>query len=85
MVQWTQHRFLLTGARQGGEAKLLCCASPHGLLGSAQGRVCLALQVRFSTQSLFTFMEGVQRDVGALEQFGHTLLQVFEDNLLNDR
>ncbi|XP_012511897.1 PREDICTED: tubulin-specific chaperone D [Propithecus coquereli] len=41
--------------------------------------------VRHSTQSLFAYMKGIQRDPQALESFGKTLLQVFEDNLLNDR
>uniref|UniRef100_A0A8C8ZV16 Tubulin-specific chaperone D n=1 Tax=Prolemur simus TaxID=1328070 RepID=A0A8C8ZV16_PROSS len=41
--------------------------------------------VRHSTQSLFAFMKGIQGDPQALESFGGTLLQVFEDNLLNDR
>lgn len=43
------------------------------------------LQVRHSTQSLFAHMKGIQNDPQALESFGGTLLQVFEDNLLNDR
>lgn len=43
------------------------------------------LQVRHSTQSLFVHMKGIQSDRQALESFGGTLLQVFEDNLLNDR
>lgn len=43
------------------------------------------LQVRYSTQSLFDYMKGIQNDPQALEGFGGTLLQVFEDNLLNDR
>lgn len=55
----------------------------QGLVVSVGGLT--ASTVRFSTQSLLAFLEGVQRDVGALEQFSHTLLQVFEDNLLNDR
>ncbi|XP_062936877.1 tubulin-specific chaperone D isoform X2 [Cynocephalus volans] len=41
--------------------------------------------VRHSTQSLFEYMKGIQSDPQALESFGVTLLQVFEDNLLNDR
>ncbi|XP_014442175.1 tubulin-specific chaperone D [Tupaia chinensis] len=41
--------------------------------------------VRHSTQSLFEYMKGIQRDPQALESFSGTLLQVFEDNLLNDR
>lgn len=43
------------------------------------------LQVRHSTQSLFVHMKGIQSDRQALESFSGTLLQVFEDNLLNDR
>ncbi|XP_036159520.1 tubulin-specific chaperone D isoform X2 [Myotis myotis] len=41
--------------------------------------------VRHSTQSLFAHMKGIQNDPQALESFSGTLLQVFEDNLLNDR
>ncbi|XP_058559363.1 tubulin-specific chaperone D isoform X2 [Neofelis nebulosa] len=41
--------------------------------------------VRYSTQSLFEYMAGIQKDLRALEGFSGTLLQVFEDNLLNDR
>ncbi|XP_060027662.1 tubulin-specific chaperone D isoform X2 [Erinaceus europaeus] len=41
--------------------------------------------VRYSTQSLFEFMEGIQSDPKALEDFSGALLQVFEDNLLNER
>ncbi|XP_026339570.1 tubulin-specific chaperone D isoform X2 [Ursus maritimus] len=41
--------------------------------------------VRCSTQSLLEYMKGIQNDSQALEGFGGTLLQVFEDNLLNDR
>ncbi|KAK1330682.1 hypothetical protein QTO34_008619 [Cnephaeus nilssonii] len=41
--------------------------------------------VRHSTQSLFVHMKGIQNDPQALESFSGTLLQVFEDNLLNDR
>ncbi|XP_008586512.1 PREDICTED: tubulin-specific chaperone D isoform X1 [Galeopterus variegatus] len=41
--------------------------------------------VRHSTHSLFEYMKGIQSDPQALESFGATLLQVFEDNLLNDR
>lgn len=43
------------------------------------------LQVRHSTQSLFAHMKRIQNDPQALESFSGTLLQVFEDNLLNDR
>ncbi|XP_017920875.1 PREDICTED: tubulin-specific chaperone D isoform X2 [Capra hircus] len=41
--------------------------------------------VRYSTQGLFEHMKEIQNDPAALEDFGGTLLQVFEDNLLNDR
>ncbi|OBS57196.1 hypothetical protein A6R68_11679 [Neotoma lepida] len=41
--------------------------------------------VRHSTQSLFEYMKGIQKDAQALESFSGTLLKVFEDNLLNDR
>nr|XP_005887835.1 PREDICTED: tubulin-specific chaperone D isoform X2 [Bos mutus] len=41
--------------------------------------------VRYSTQGLFEYMKEIQNDPAALEDFGGTLLQVFEDNLLNDR
>lgn len=43
------------------------------------------LQVRYSTQGLFEYMKGIQNDPQALEDFTGTLLQVFEDSLLNDR
>lgn len=42
-------------------------------------------QVRHSTQSLLAHVRGIQEDPRALEDFGGTLLRVFEDNLLNDR
>ncbi|XP_036125871.1 tubulin-specific chaperone D isoform X1 [Molossus molossus] len=41
--------------------------------------------VRHSTQSLFVYMKGIQGDPQALGSFSETLLQLFEDNLLNDR
>ncbi|KAJ8793103.1 hypothetical protein J1605_003780 [Eschrichtius robustus] len=41
--------------------------------------------VRYSTQGLFGYMKGIQNDPQALEDFTGTLLQVFEDSLLNDR
>uniref|UniRef100_A0A8D2D2J7 Tubulin-specific chaperone D n=1 Tax=Sciurus vulgaris TaxID=55149 RepID=A0A8D2D2J7_SCIVU len=41
--------------------------------------------VRHSTQSLLEHMKGIQEDPQALWSFSETLLQVFEDNLLNDR
>ncbi|XP_057570643.1 tubulin-specific chaperone D isoform X2 [Hippopotamus amphibius kiboko] len=41
--------------------------------------------VRYSTQGLFEYMKGIQNDPWALKDFSGTLLQVFEDNLLNDR
>lgn len=42
-------------------------------------------QVRYSTQGLFEYMKEIRNDPAALEDLGGTLLQVFEDNLLNDR
>ncbi|XP_072796049.1 tubulin-specific chaperone D isoform X2 [Vicugna pacos] len=41
--------------------------------------------VRYSTQGLFEYMKGIQKDRPALEDFSGTLLQIFQDNLLNDR
>ncbi|XP_021566886.1 tubulin-specific chaperone D [Carlito syrichta] len=41
--------------------------------------------VRHSSQSLFEYMKKIQSDPQALGNFSRTLLQVFEDNLLNDR
>nr|XP_019591063.1 PREDICTED: tubulin-specific chaperone D [Rhinolophus sinicus] len=41
--------------------------------------------VRHSTQSLFAHVSGIQSDRQALDSFAGTLLQVFQDNLLNDR
>ncbi|XP_053767028.1 tubulin-specific chaperone D isoform X2 [Desmodus rotundus] len=41
--------------------------------------------VRYSTQSLFAHVKGIQSDPQALESFSGALLQVFEDNLLNYR
>ncbi|KAF6097555.1 tubulin folding cofactor D [Phyllostomus discolor] len=41
--------------------------------------------VRHSTQSLFAHTKGIQDDRQAVEGFGESLLQVFEDNLLNSR
>ncbi|XP_051572413.1 tubulin-specific chaperone D-like [Myxocyprinus asiaticus] len=41
--------------------------------------------VRFSSQSLFEYLKGVQQDATALQQFGDTLLCIFRDNLRNDR
>ncbi|XP_069866100.1 tubulin-specific chaperone D-like [Dipodomys merriami] len=41
--------------------------------------------VRHSTQSLFEYMKGIQRDPQALGAFAESILRVFEDNLLNDR
>lgn len=78
---------------------LLCHRALCVLLGPAQGRwwqggwphdrtrtrTVPVLQVRHSTQSLFVHMKGIQNDPQALESFSGTLLQVFEDNLLNDR
>ncbi|XP_054957961.1 tubulin-specific chaperone D isoform X2 [Pan paniscus] len=41
--------------------------------------------IRHSTQSLFEYMKGIQSDPQALGSFSGTLLQIFEDNLLNER
>uniref|UniRef100_A0ACB8EK59 Uncharacterized protein n=1 Tax=Sphaerodactylus townsendi TaxID=933632 RepID=A0ACB8EK59_9SAUR len=41
--------------------------------------------VRCSSQSLFDYLKGIQNNLNALSSFCDTLLQVFEDNLLNDR
>ncbi|XP_062976473.1 tubulin-specific chaperone D [Elgaria multicarinata webbii] len=41
--------------------------------------------VRCSSQSLFDYLKRIQSDKDALSSFCETLLQVFEDNLLNDR
>ncbi|XP_030646101.1 tubulin-specific chaperone D [Chanos chanos] len=41
--------------------------------------------VRFSSQSLFDYLRGIQQDPGALKQFTDTLLRIFRDNLRNDR
>uniref|UniRef100_A0A7N4V772 Tubulin-specific chaperone D n=1 Tax=Sarcophilus harrisii TaxID=9305 RepID=A0A7N4V772_SARHA len=41
--------------------------------------------VRYSTQSLFEYMKKIQNDIQAMNNFSETLLQVFENNLLNDR
>ncbi|XP_054834782.1 tubulin-specific chaperone D [Eublepharis macularius] len=41
--------------------------------------------VRCSSQSLFDYLKGIQSNVNALSSFCEMLLQVFEDNLLNDR
>lgn len=43
------------------------------------------LQVRFSSQSLFEYLKGIQQDAAALQQFGDALLRIFRDNLRNDR
>ncbi|XP_023684982.2 tubulin-specific chaperone D [Paramormyrops kingsleyae] len=41
--------------------------------------------VRYSSQSLFDYLKGIQQDRPALEQFGGTLLRIFQDHLRNDR
>uniref|UniRef100_A0A4X2LIK1 Tubulin-specific chaperone D n=1 Tax=Vombatus ursinus TaxID=29139 RepID=A0A4X2LIK1_VOMUR len=41
--------------------------------------------VRYSTQSVFEYMKKIQNDIQAMDSFSETLIQVFEDNLLNDR
>ncbi|NXP59203.1 TBCD protein, partial [Chloropsis cyanopogon] len=41
--------------------------------------------LRYSAQSLFDYMKGIQSEPSAVERFCETLLKVFEDNLRNDR
>nr|XP_014348904.1 PREDICTED: tubulin-specific chaperone D [Latimeria chalumnae] len=41
--------------------------------------------VRFSAQSLFEYLRTIQNDSEAMSQFGSILLQVFKNNLRNDR
>uniref|UniRef100_A0A671T5E5 Tubulin-specific chaperone D n=1 Tax=Sinocyclocheilus anshuiensis TaxID=1608454 RepID=A0A671T5E5_9TELE len=41
--------------------------------------------VRYSSQSLFEYLKGIQQDATVLQQFGDTLLRIFRDNLRNDR
>ncbi|XP_053232090.1 tubulin-specific chaperone D isoform X1 [Podarcis raffonei] len=41
--------------------------------------------VRCSSQSLFSYLKGIQSNMDAMNSFCDTLLKVFEDNLLNDR
>ncbi|XP_062389202.1 tubulin-specific chaperone D [Sardina pilchardus] len=41
--------------------------------------------VRFSSQSLFDHLRGIQQDAAALGQFGDTLLRIFKDHQRNDR
>ncbi|XP_042304355.1 tubulin-specific chaperone D isoform X2 [Sceloporus undulatus] len=41
--------------------------------------------VRYSSQSMFDYLKSIQNDMDAMNIFCETLLQVFEDNLLNDR
>uniref|UniRef100_A0A8C5C847 Tubulin-specific chaperone D n=1 Tax=Gadus morhua TaxID=8049 RepID=A0A8C5C847_GADMO len=41
--------------------------------------------VRFSSQSLFEHLKGIQQDSTALGHFGDALLKVFKDNLRHDR
>uniref|UniRef100_A0A671T6A5 Tubulin-specific chaperone D n=1 Tax=Sinocyclocheilus anshuiensis TaxID=1608454 RepID=A0A671T6A5_9TELE len=45
----------------------------------------LRLSVRYSSQSLFEYLKGIQQDATVLQQFGDTLLRIFRDNLRNDR
>lgn len=52
------------------------CVSVGGLTEST---------VRFSSQSLFEYLKGIQQDITVLQQFGDTLLRIFRDNLRNDR
>ncbi|CAL8303672.1 unnamed protein product [Merluccius merluccius] len=41
--------------------------------------------VRFSSQSLFDHLKGIQQDSTALGHFGDTLLRIFKDHLRHDR
>uniref|UniRef100_A0A673JKV8 Tubulin-specific chaperone D n=1 Tax=Sinocyclocheilus rhinocerous TaxID=307959 RepID=A0A673JKV8_9TELE len=41
--------------------------------------------VRYSSQSLFEYLKGIQQDATVLQQFGDTLLRIFRNNLRNDR
>ncbi|KAG8006910.1 Tubulin-specific chaperone D [Nibea albiflora] len=41
--------------------------------------------VQFSSQWLFHYLRGIEKNNAALEQFGETLLSIFRDNLRNDR
>ncbi|RXM37451.1 Tubulin-specific chaperone D [Acipenser ruthenus] len=41
--------------------------------------------VRFSAQSLFDYLKTIQQDATAMNNFGCTLLQIFRDNVRNDR
>ncbi|XP_010728726.3 tubulin-specific chaperone D [Larimichthys crocea] len=41
--------------------------------------------VQFSSQWLFHYLRGIEKNNAALEQFGETLLIIFRDNLRNDR
>lgn len=41
--------------------------------------------VQYSSQSLFEYLKGIQDNSDALTQFGDTLLNIFRDNLRNDR
>ncbi|MGH0127080.1 UNVERIFIED_CONTAM: hypothetical protein FKN15_068726 [Acipenser sinensis] len=42
-------------------------------------------QVRFSAHSLFDYLKTIQQDATAMNNFGCTLLQIFRDNVRNDR
>ncbi|MGH0126313.1 UNVERIFIED_CONTAM: hypothetical protein FKN15_028060 [Acipenser sinensis] len=41
--------------------------------------------VRFSAHSLFDYLKTIQQDATAMNNFGCTLLQIFRDNVRNDR
>lgn len=43
------------------------------------------VQAHHSSQSLFAFLKGIQKDIEALTQFTQTLLRIFKNNLQNDR
>ncbi|XP_075418553.1 tubulin-specific chaperone D isoform X2 [Tenrec ecaudatus] len=58
----------------------------HVLLGLAVSAGGLTEStVRYSTQSLCEYTRGIQKDLQAMASFSRALLQVFEDNLLNNR
>lgn len=41
--------------------------------------------VRYSAQSLFDYLKTIRNDLEAMNKFCRTLIQIFKDNLLNDR
>ncbi|XP_043956093.1 tubulin-specific chaperone D [Gambusia affinis] len=58
----------------------------HTLLGlSASVGGITESTANHSSQSLFAFLKGIQKDIDALTQFTQTLLRIFKNNLQNDR